>query len=501
MTKNKTKKSVARRVFRILKIFLFCTAGILLIGGGSFLYYYKTHYITATLDNIQQNEITDILSRPDCGWYQLYSYYLQPEKELTADEKYIETTDADGYQYRLSLLEFNIKDYAARPLDAAAKKNIETVLQQFSNTKSKVIIRFLYDWDGQGMANEPSQIKWIKKHMTQAAALLNKYKDCIYTTQGIFVGSWAEMHDSKYLSDTEMTTLLLHFASVTDSSIYLAVRTPAQYRTIFNELEKHPKRYEKYNISAETLKKRLGLFNDGMLGSVSDVGTYHDADLAASSKEKRAIRKKELDFQNQLALRVPNGGEVIHDNPFNDTDSAIASLSKMHISYLNQMYDEEVINKWKQSTYRNDNSLYDGFSTYDYITAHLGARFVLKDCSLSYEPFQEGDATGSITLENVGFSNLYHTKDFTLTLINKETDTTHTLLSSKQDTAINPCHWDAGAAVALPFSFSPFSLEDGVYYLTANLKDSATGEQISFANDSYDDSLGGYCLGKITIQR
>ena len=474
---------------------------IIIMGGGIGLYYYETHYITATLTKYEQTETTGMQNRTACGWYQLYSYYLQPDTPLPSDRLYLVDADEDGYEYRLALLEFNLKEYAAQKLDAAAKKNIRTVLENFSKTKMKVIVRFLYDWDGMGIQSEPDDMKWIKKHMTQTAQLLNQYADIIYTTQGIFVGSWAEMHDSNYLSAPHMTSLLLHFASVTDASIYLAVRTPEQYRSIMNEYETHMERYQKYDITMEELKKRLGLFNDGMLGSVSDIGTYHKADIAPSEEEKLAIRNSELTFQGTLALQVPNGGEVVNDNPFNNGASAIKDLSAMHISYLNQMYDDAVIHKWKKTVYSDKTGIYHGASVYDYITDHLGARFVLRDCSLSYRPMQRNDALGSITLENVGFSNLYHTTDFTLSLKSKSGKKEKILLSSDTDTKSNPCRWNAGQKYTLSFSFSPFDLEEGIYYLTAALTDPVAKETISFANDSFDDDLQGYCLGTIQIQK
>ena len=466
------------------------------------MYYYKTHYITAALTKETQTEITGTLNRGECGWYQLYSYYLRPETYLNADELYLEKTDETGYVYRLSLLEFNLAEYATGKLDEFALKNIRQVLYRFYETKSKVIIRFLYDWDGLGLEKEPKDISIIQTHMKQTGAVLNDFSDTIYTTQGIFVGSWAEMHDSKYLSAKDMTTLLLSYADATSPDIYLAVRTPNHYRTIFEELEKNPKRYEAFDITAEELKKRLGLYNDGMLGSVSDLGTYQGWNTPNAALSEEELRTVELDFQNELCLSVPNGGEVVKDNSYNDWKNAIADLSKMHISYLNQMYDEAVITKWKKSTYKSKDSVYNGFSVYDYITDHMGARFVLRDCALSYKPFQKDPAKGSITIENIGFSNLYHTKNFTLSLINQETGDTKLLLDSADGTGVqNPCNWNSGETVIILFSFSPFDLEDGIYTLTATLKDGKTDEIFSFANDSYQDTLGGYKLGEITIKR
>lgn len=465
------------------------------------MYYYKTHYITASLTKETQTEITGCLNRSDCGWYQLYSYYLQPDSLILPDDIYLEECDSNGYTYRLSLLEFNLAEYAGGELDETALKNIRQVLYRFFETKSKVIVRFLYDWDGLGKEKEPKDITIIQKHMKQAGAVLNDFSECIYTTQGIFVGSWAEMHDSNYLSAKDMTTLLLSYADATSPDIYLAVRTPNHYRTIFNELEENPKRYENFHTTAEELKKRLGLYNDGMLGSVSDLGTYQGLQTQNAGLSEEELRDSELEFQNKLCLTVPNGGETVMDNSYNDWTNAITDLGRMHVSYLNQMYDDTVINKWKNSTYQNKSSIYNGFSAYDYITEHLGARFILKDCTLSYKPFQKGEASGSITIENTGFSNLYHQKHFTLTLTGQETGKATTILDSSKNASANPCNWNSGETAVIDFSFSPFDFEDGTYILTALLTDPETNEIFSFANDSWQETYGGYLLGTVTIQR
>ena len=490
MTKNKKQKIII------------CFLSILLLGGGFCLYYFKTHYVTASLVKEPQTEITGSLNRSDCGWYQLYSYYLRPESYLTPAELYFEETDETGYPYRLSLLEFNLAEYATGKLDKFAIKNIRQVLYHFYETDTKVIVRFLYDWDGLGIEKEPKDISIIQQHMKQTGAILNDFTDSIYTTQGIFIGSWAEMHDSKYLSAKDITTLLLTYADATSSDIYLAVRTPNHYRTIFEELKKNPQRYKNFDITADELKKRLGLYNDGMLGSVSDLGTYQGWNTPYASLSEEELRTMELDFQKELCLTVPNGGEAVNDNSYNDWKSAITDLRKMHISYLNQMHDEAVITKWKESTYKDSDSVYDGYSVYSYITDHLGARFVLRDCTLSYKPFQKEPAKGSITLENTGFSNLYHPKRFTLSLINESTGNRILLLDSKNSTdLLNPCNWNSGEKVTLPFSFSPLNLEDGTYILTAVLKDTQNKEIFSFANSSFQAALNGYKLGEITIKR
>ena len=415
----------------LIAIFLIILA-LLLTAGGLTLHYMKIHYAQVTLSPRKQAETAALLNTPGCGWYQLYAYCLEPDTPIDDWHLYIKEQDDDGIPYRLALLEFNLSSYRDRDLDAAAEENIRNVLLRFQKTKAQVILRFLYDWDGKGMESEPESLSIIKRHMEQASRAFNPYHQIIYTTQGIFVGCWGEMHTSRHLDVDDMTELLLHYASVTEESIYLAVRTPSQYRSIMEEMEKHESRYAKYGISREKLAARLGLFNDGMLGSISDVGTYHEADTAPTQKEGKEIRKKEIAFQKNLCLQVPNGGEAVNDNPYSHWKKAIADLRAMRGSYLNQIYDESVIKKWKESVYTGEDALYQGMTAYDYISRHLGPRFVLQDTTLSYEPYQEGNARGTVTVKNKGFSNLYHEKTLSICLINRETGKRITLFSAAE---------------------------------------------------------------------
>ena len=464
------------------------------------MYYYQIHRVSAVFLPKEQKEITGMLNRPGCGWYQLYAYYLTPETSLSTDKLYI-SEEKDGYTFRLALLEFNLAEYNNQKLDIAALNNIEKVLRIFSNTKSKVIVRFLYDWDGLALQKEPAERSIIEQHMRQAGKILNSYKDLIYTTQGIFVGSWAEMHSSNYLSVEDMTALLACYASATDPSIYLAVRTPAQYRTIVQELEEHPEKYAAYDVSGSKLLDRLGLFNDGMLGSLSDTGTYHEADTAVTLNDKFAARERELSFQKELCQTVPNGGEVVIDNPYNDGENAVKDLAKTHVSYLNQSYDEAVIKKWKECVYTGTESLYQNQSYYNYITDHMGARYVIKNVSFSKSSNKQ-IVKGKLELSNKGFSALYQKAALTITMINTKT---------KEETII----WDSetekeGKAVvflrsqesiSIPFSIALSDCEEGVYTFIACLNDWKSGELISFANDSFDEINGGYTLGFVSITK
>ena len=152
------------------------------------------------------------------------------------------------------------------------------------------------------------------------------------------------------------------------------------------------------------LKKRLGLFNDGMLGSASDLGTYTN-------------REEELQFQNRQMQYLPNGGEVIYNPHYNSIEIAVRSLKAMHISYLNADYDSKVYNFWKHSTYNNQNG-------YDYIISHLGYRYVITDCRVS-KPFLTNKIQIQCTIENNGFGNALQPLLFCISLQNNDSTITY----------------------------------------------------------------------------
>lgn len=86
-------------------------------------------------------------------------------------------------------------------------------------------------------------------------------------------------------------------------------------------------------------------------------------------------------------------------------------MKLMNLSYLNQAWNDEVIKKWKSTTYDQkcgDDINFYGISAYDYINAHLGYRFVLKKSTLSYNA--TSDIKVNLEIENKGFGNLLRNK-------------------------------------------------------------------------------------------
>lgn len=429
-------------------------------------------------------ESVEELDNPYIGWYQMYAYTLSDTE--TFDLKQLpEQESGPG----LILLQVNLRNYAQTTISSTGLQQLNDILDAWHSIGKQLIVRILYDWDGAAMETEPKSLSLILEHMSQTAEIINRHSDCIYILQGIFVGSWGEMHSSDYTNENDIFTLINHLSSVTDPDIFLAVRTPEQWRTIVKS---------SLPLTSEqafdgSLAARLSLFNDGMLGSDTDFDTYAAPDtvISLSGLEKRP-RQAELLFQNDLCRYVPNGGEVIVSNPYNDLSSAVPDLKSTHASYLNSKYDDAVLSKWRQDTYQGNDSFH-GMNGYDYISRHLGYRYVIRSSDFFFEDSRTEDATLSIVLENVGFSNSYKTFDVTLTL-KSNISSQEFILPVRTDTRF----WDTDSQIGLEIPLELRKLTRGTYNIFLSIDDPVSGYPIYLANTEAEHGTS-YFVGTLTL--
>lgn len=460
----------------IQKFLIFLTGLIILI----LILRYSRHFVTFTAEEF--SESNKVLENPYQGFYHILGYTLNDSDESI-------DSHAGTYSGPLVLLEINLKNYKNTDISEHALSQLEQIFKDWSNTDTQILLRFLYDWDGVAKATEPDSLSTILTHIDQVSEVVNRYSNSIYLMQGIFIGNWGEMHGSEFMDDTSVHTLINHLNESIDSSIYLSVRTPAHWRMITN-LYDVPKKFPAFQTKGN-LMARLGLYNDGMLGSVSDLGTYGDTERKdAASPSYKGTREYELKFQNTLCQYVPNGGEVVSDNSYNDLPSAVESLNTMHVSYLNADYDNTVLDKWRNTTWNQKDAFY-GCDGYTYIQAHLGYRYLVTKCTVKTSGFLNSQFNLSVGLQNTGFGNTL--KKFQVTLKFKDTET-------KEITSI-PIDYDlrklkSTQKKTLSLSLPQKSLKSGSYQVFLSITDAQSGKQISLAN-TQDMQEEGLLLGKM----
>lgn len=393
-----------------------------------------------TFSSLVTKENVNIDDNPSKGWYEIHPFDVSREPDWSKIQWTINP------RHRLIMLQLDIHSYANDIIPDDALKRIRDLLEYYTSTDKEIILRVLYDREGKGMENEPSFLSTVKTHMEQIGCIVKEYSQAIYVVQGLFVGNFGEMHGSKFLTKDKMKVLVKTWQDATENTCRLALRTPSQLRQIVSKesfLDKD------FNIC---------LYNDGIMASDTDFGTYGES----SSKimwEASWNRNEELEFQDELCKYVPNGGEVINDNPFNDFEKAKDTLKKMHVSYLNSQYDKAVLDKWDL----------------EYITAHLGYKFVVRDAV-----YDKKEKCLKVQVENTGFSNIY---DKTSVWLREIVDGK---ITKEENLRIDATQFDAGKTVSISIHMDlNFTNEKEIYLRMCRNKD---GKVIKFSNENADDA-------------
>ena len=320
-----------------------------------------------------------------------------------------------------------------------------------------MILRFSYDLEGKGLEKEPGSIRLVEEHMQQNGEVIREYADDIFAVQGILIGNWGEMHGSRYLTPDAFRTLTDTMIKAVDGACPVAVRKPAQWRELtlgWTEQE----------------KKKLTLFNDGIFGSETDLGTYGTLSPETPG-QKICSREEELEWQKNEMCGKFCGGEAIWGSgaepaPFVSAPKAMADLERMHISYLNSTYDLRRLEQWKAETVEDESGL-------EAIGKRLGYRFVVEGVEFVSEREEL-----QITLENKGFAELTEEADCYLELERNGT------LQKKIQIATDARLWKSGEKTTLCQKIKlPAELaepeEQKLYLALYRRRD---GRTISFAN-------------------
>lgn len=435
-------------------------------------------------------EKAEALKNPYCGLYSIFRFFadcerMQPEGEL------IENISIDPDQ-QLCLVEVNLLPFQEAPLSEEALQNIRRIFLHFSAQEKQMILRFVYDWEGKGVLNEPKDVSIILAHMSQLGPLLKEFTKYIYVLQGLFIGSWGEMHSSRYLSERNMTRLAKHLYECVGDKTQIALRCPSFWRMIF-------KTYQPLDENAaftDIQKARFALFNDAMMASEADFGTYGSISAADSkSYSDKWLREEELEFQYKLCRYVSNGGEVINECRYNDAEPAVETLRKMRVSYLHCEYDEQVLNKWRADRISSAGTLWKDKTAFEYIAAHLGYRFTLGEVSLCVNS-DKNSLKAAVKMINIGFAPCYHSFEVKFVI---RTATASEVYEYAVDTDTRT--WMPNEKVELHAIIPIGDLSQRSYVLCFGILDVQLQQPIQIANTfSTIDHTGVYSLGNFLLQ-
>lgn len=292
---------------------------------------------------------------PGRGWYRIYTYILG------GGENY-ELPPALYEGETLALVLIDIGAYRERPLEEESLDLIHRILECFAAAGRDIILRIVYDTQGKGMEHEPSLFSQVEQHMGQLTPLLLRHSDHILVFQGLLVGSWGEMHTSKFVSEKYLWKLSQCFLSGTKGKVRLAVRKPVQCRLLQPE-----------NAEGETL---TGCFDDAIFASDTHMGTFGMQDRRTAGWKQSWRPVEEIQFLEKLSEKVPFGGEALSGETGMTPADTLKRLQALHVSYLNSVHEEARLREWQETEYAA------GVSLYDQIGIRLGYRFVAEAVSL-----------------------------------------------------------------------------------------------------------------------
>lgn len=483
------------RIFILLAVCFTLTAGIILCIDYMRRYIQadlnkKSRYLTVSVSTDSFSESAAELSNPDRGTYLIYGFAITDQNinysTLVADRLKNDRSNT------LAMIQINLRHYNTGNISERGLEHIAELFDALrSITDKRFLVRFLYDWDGKNLTTEPNNLDIILNHIRQLEPILRDNSDQIFVIQGLFLGNWGEMNGSKYLNYDCYRQLAATLASVTDDSTFLAVRMPAQWRGTM----------EIADISADSLARhpyawRFCLYNDAIMGNEGDFGTYGTSSRSQAGDLSLWNRSEELVFQNQLCQYVPNGGEVIIDNALNDFDNALPTLRQMRITYINEDYDKNVLDKWAQ-TVISDGSVYDGMDGYTYIKRHLGYRLLLDSTDMAYHARRESLSV-RIDMRNIGFAPLYGSKEGRLILHHIENNTYYIYPFEEDITALSQTGSEDDI-FTLQQQIQMSNLPAGAYTASFQLWDNDTDSQLQLAVETPQTAVG-YRLGSFTLE-
>ncbi len=340
--------------------------------------------------NISYTESTAQINNPDQGFYR--PVYVKATEAGVTYNKNIVTDSTRLYHLRIDISAFSkaVNGAADKPLTEAVLDGLDELLAYLKGNDKNAVVRFAYDPSYNGAKDKEPDISMILRHIEQVCPILNDYETTITAIEAGLIGPYGEMHSSA-IANAE------HISPIIDAFIHNTVKLPLLVRTpkmIYNYLGITVNDIDDYVIGENDKAYRLGIFNDGYLGSGNDLGTYTD-------------RAREIEFLSKQTARLPYGGEVvIPSSGLHDIDVCLPEMFKINLSYLNVEWNDAVIAKWKNSVYTaecGDDEIYYGASAFDYIQNRMGYRFVATDSTFRCK---RDKLKIDLTVSNVGFGNL-----------------------------------------------------------------------------------------------
>jgi hypothetical protein len=394
---------------------------------------------------------------PARGWYRIAPYNLAESLDRS---EYVVPGDERG---RVVLVRVELSGYREKDLTSEAINRLDRIISKWSEAKRDVVLRCCYDVKGLGFEREPLEFSRVVRHARQVGEVVRSHQREILVYQGLLVGSWGEMHHSRYLSDLRLRELYGALRESAGPNVPIALRTPRHIRQV---------------VGGRKLRDLgpLGIYNDGMMGSATDLSTFGTDANGVELPRGSWKRADELARLGRIGQIAPLGGEAVGKNEYSRPNAAFEYLRSTHVTYLNRTHDPATISCWAGVSA-------GGWPTaYDYIGAHLGYRLVC----MSARIYAHGSGVAcQVVVANKGFARPFFEIESALLAVEGAQSQSFALLEASGT-------WDPGKEMHLMARFP--SPRTGVHFYV-QLHRKSDGATLMLANVGAEStlSLGVWC--------
>ncbi|MBP0960896.1 MAG: DUF4832 domain-containing protein [Oscillospiraceae bacterium] len=380
-------------------------------------------------------------------------------------------------------------------LDEAFFKGIRGTLENCRKNGCTVGMRFRYDIDGKDDP-EPAGFEQVLHHIDQIHEdhFLDDYEDILMYIESGFVGKWGEQHGGKYTTPEYKAKLLGKMLEIVPDSVSVTVRTAD---TFYTWAGIKPDDFADYVAEEGSDAARVGMYNDGYMGSDTDLGTYLTPD-----------REKTVKWMNTQMKHAYFGGEfsgnIDYAKKFDNylPENCIKEMYATHLTYINS----NIWPLYKEFKFESrydidgvDNSAYYGETVYRFIRDHLGYRFLVTGSELSTEAAQGGSAEIHFSIANTGFANVIK-KQKAVVILEKNGRT----IAAPVD--IDSRKWESAAVTDEQLNLKlPGNTDAGSYKVYLKIYYDTTGEDtpdicVRFSNENiWSKDLGANYLGTLDV--
>ena len=334
---------------------------------------------------------------------------LNPERGFVVDVDLVDGQDfawvrAQGLTLGYAGVRLDPWRYGDLPPELLEK--LDRGFERVRDAGIKVIVRFLYNHAADG-ADAPKDR--VLAHIAQLQPVLQRNADVIAVLDAGFIGAWGEWHSSTHGLDNQRDRgdILWALLTALPASRSTMVRSPIYKAAAYGRPISDAQAFDGSHPS------RVGHLNSCFLASDTDLGTYTDP-----IDEWKEYVAHEGRF-------TPVGGETCAPNPpRSDCATAKEELARLHWSFVNSLYHEQVLRTWKVQ------------GCYDEIARDLGYRLELRSATFDERIAPGGLLHLTVRLENTGYAAMYNPRPVYVVFDDQRVATT-----------IDPRRWEPGKPI------------------------------------------------------